>query len=1118
MSILRHRIFFSHWLGGLLLSLGIGSAFGAATAAPAAPRILATRTVGKNLLVTASLPKGLQAVVLESRGLTNAGAWVPRAVARSGLASGKVSFTVSASLKSQKLRVRGIAREPLPQSFYKGKHAFDSRKSSSWRPDRGRGEVFTLAADGGLLAAATPPTGATTERTVVESDIWKLNGDTLYYFNQLRGLQVVDLSNPDAPLLRGTLPMPAVGEQMYLLDPQHVVLLARNSCGGEWQSQIVVVDVTGSAPKTVAVLPVQGWVQESRLVGSALYVASEDYRVGTGATVGDWQSGTVISSFDLSNPSAPVTRPTLWYPGYSQTILATDHWLFVTTLDYAGDAQPLVRVIDISAPDGTLKDVAGIPTAGEVSDKFNMNLAGDVFTAISQSYEQSTNDYWTGTWVTMLETFSLADPQHPVRLGSLELVRDESLFATRFDGTRAYIVTFKQVDPLWVVDLSNPSQPVVAGAVDVPGWSTYILPRGDQLLTLGVETNRVAVSLFNVHDPAQPTLLSRVPLGENYSWSEAAWDEKALTVLDDLGLILVPYGGDTTNGWAQRVQLIDLSASTLTARGMIEHRFVPRRTSALGSRVISISGEELLSVDVADRDHPLLKADAEIAWPVNQIFKQGDYLVEIANGGGWLGADPPTVRVAPAVSPDGIVNRLDLDNLPVVGTALRDGRLYLLQSPMAYYGWPIDGGPIPLTASTVSGPRFIMPTNLLMTVVDVSALPAITLLGQSVVSPGDSARTDGNYQPVWPAPGLLVWFSTGFGLWINPLVDSISAGVLPGAGRTVSVPNSILGSSAPINLNPQSGAGATGAMLPTLQLATARLTSATRGSQLAVANSQAFLGLPYWRPWWNAGGASLLAFNVSDPASPALVSTFDFNPANAWGFSAPLTASGMIYFSHEQSDYVSRKTGSRVSEYLDVVDYSDPAAPTLRPAVGIPGQLAGLSADGTVLYLLGTAIPTLGIYYPSDYEGLNACAYDGVGAYLIDSLPLPRTWPRPVLVDSGTVYLGRAAAAGKTNNALEAWRLSDQGQFGRRALAPLSQPAAALAIFGNLLAAQDQNNAVSLFDTTKPSALRPCGQGGPPGCLWCDLNHADGTLASGLWLSLDDYGVAPVPVTAPPVK
>jgi len=69
---------------------------------------------------------------------------------------------------------------------------------------------------------------------------------------------------------------------MYLLDSQHVVLLARNSCGGDSQHQVMVVDVSGSAPQTVAVVPVQGWVQESRLVGSALYVASEDYRAVPG--------------------------------------------------------------------------------------------------------------------------------------------------------------------------------------------------------------------------------------------------------------------------------------------------------------------------------------------------------------------------------------------------------------------------------------------------------------------------------------------------------------------------------------------------------------------------------------------------------------------------------------------------------------------------------------------------------------------------------------------------------------------------------------------------------------------------------------------------------------------
>jgi uncharacterized secreted protein with C-terminal beta-propeller domain len=58
----------------------------------------------------------------------------------------------------------------------------------------------------------------------------------------------------------------------------------------------------------------------------------------------------------------------------------------------------------------------------------------------------------------------------------------------------------------------------------VPGWSTYIQPLGDRLLSIGidnVEGWRVSVSLFDVADPAKPGLLSRVPIGTNHSWSEA---------------------------------------------------------------------------------------------------------------------------------------------------------------------------------------------------------------------------------------------------------------------------------------------------------------------------------------------------------------------------------------------------------------------------------------------------------------------------------------------------------------------------------------------------------------------------------------------------------------------
>jgi len=133
------------------------------------------------------------------------------------------------------------------------------------------------------FTGATTPWSLPTEtsfRPVVESDIWKLSGDTLYFFDQHRGLQVIDVSQPDAPVVRGVLPMAAAGEQMYLLDDSHLVLLALDSCNRQdgTGSQALVVDIRDGKPVVAAPLPIEGTIQESRLVGTALYVASNTYR------------------------------------------------------------------------------------------------------------------------------------------------------------------------------------------------------------------------------------------------------------------------------------------------------------------------------------------------------------------------------------------------------------------------------------------------------------------------------------------------------------------------------------------------------------------------------------------------------------------------------------------------------------------------------------------------------------------------------------------------------------------------------------------------------------------------------------------------------------------------
>jgi hypothetical protein len=634
----------------------VGTAKAASTPASSAatlngPTISSIRLEGTNVAVTAQIPAGVNVVTLEGRTRVGAGGWVPRAVLHLDGAGGEVTFHSARSGNLELLRVRGETTATLPASFYQGTKTFAGPAGVSGPAGP---PVFASAGD----AARTPaPAPTDANRTVVESDIWKIANDTLYFFNQYRGLQVIDVTSPDKPVVRGTLELPAAGEQMYLLDNGYVVLLARDGCGWDANgpvSMVLIVKVVGGVPALAAQLPIRGNIQESRLVGTALYVSAETYRTNflsptpDGKTSETWEWGSLISAFDLADPSQPVARESLWSPGYGNVITATDRLLFVATqgTDPNNWWQSDVRVIDISAPNGSIKDLAKLRPQGRVADKFKMDLNGDVFTVISEKNDQRATPP-NSSLVTKLETFSLTTPTDPKKLGELELGHGERLFATRFDNDRVYVVTFFLKDPLWVVDLADPANPKLSGQLEVPGWSTYIQPLGDRLVTVGIDNSnswRVAVSLFDVKDPTKPSLLSRVPLGDNYSWSEVNSDEKALTVLPDAGLILVPYQGNTTNGYASRVQLIDLGAASLTARGVIEHRLQPRRATLYGNRVLSISGLELITVDATDRDHPAVTADTALSWPVDRLFVQGNYLIEISNGNTWNSQDP-TLRV-----------------------------------------------------------------------------------------------------------------------------------------------------------------------------------------------------------------------------------------------------------------------------------------------------------------------------------------------------------------------------------------------------------------------------------------------------------------------------------------
>ena len=939
-------------------------------------------------------------------------------------------------------------------------------------------------------------------REVVESDIWSFHKNKLYFFNNLRGLQVIDLSDKANPVIKGMLPMPASGEQMYMLGDDHVILLARDGCnwwGNSAESQAIIVNVSNDTPTIVGSVPVKGYIRESRLVGTALYIASQVYQQTevvnkNGSISMRWEHGTLVSSFDVKNPSKPSARDTLFFNGYNNDIYATDKFLFVSTAVPKQYYKTDLRCIDISAPDGSMNEAATIRTAGRVADKFKMRLAKGTLTVISETFNRNGNNN-RARWETTLETFSLANPDKPEALGELRLAKGERLFATRFDADRVYIVTYERIDPLWIVDLSDPREPVIKGELEVPGWSTYIQPLGDRLVSIGVDDTdnkrRVAVSLFDVSDVTKPRLFDKVTMGDRWSWSEAQYDEKAFTVLPHAGLILVPYQGYEGTGYAKKVQIIDLNEKTLKKRGVIEHALQPRRATEYQDFIMSISGQELLSVDASNRDKPVVKGKVELAWFVDQIIPVGDYLLQLARGSNWYFGEQrgPSLRVAAKADPDDALGSLILEhNAYLSGATVRGDKLYLLQT-QSYHA----ANPKPVPEKGEEGDEEnreekLEPEpnpNLFLTVVDLANLPALSVISK-VALVDEHMGWNNQFKANWPGDGSLLWSNKGgHRYWGWPwIMDDIG-------------------------------------------------------------------GMPdIWWPGYGGGAGQLICFDVADPAKPALASNVNLSVededeneedkkrrryVSRWNFSeAILNDNGLVYLSSQHSEYLTpeeeeekpkprpepipKPQGYWVTRYeLHVVDYTDPADPVVRDTVAIPGSLIGTSHGGALLY-------TNGSHWDEErkWDGnwFDASSYDGLEAHLVDSIEQPNSWPQSHVVKSdGTLFLSFTERTKvlkedggvlryDTQPYLQSFALDENGKFTLLDEIEPEKDIQQLKLIGGNLLGLDNRRGVTLFDTSDPASLRVTGQAGLEGCLWFNLENAVDNNGGGIWLPLGQYGAA----------
>ncbi len=172
----------------------------------------------------------------------------------------------------------------------------------------------------------------------------------------------------------------------------------------------------------------------------------------------------------------------------------------------------------------------------------------------------------------------------------------ERLYSARFMGERGFLVTFRQIDPFFTVDLSEADNPRIRGELKIPGYSDYLHPFGDNLVIgvgRAVQINQfggavptsVQLSLFDVSDLDDPTLVQQIQVGGQGSYADVSYDTKAFAFLASEGLLGLPvYLND---GFAFEFEAADFARFD----GILAYRVTESGFEALGQMPNVVSGD-----------------------------------------------------------------------------------------------------------------------------------------------------------------------------------------------------------------------------------------------------------------------------------------------------------------------------------------------------------------------------------------------------------------------------------------------------------------------------------------------------------------------------------------------
>lgn len=226
--------------------------------------------------------------------------------------------------------------------------------------------------------------------------------------------------------------------------------------------------------------------------------------------------------------------------GYSGNVYSSTNNIYLTSPNYT-KGQNQTNIVKFSLKNGNVAQDANAAVPGDIINQFAMDEHNDTFRIATTSFSQK--ELATVTNLFVFDT-DLSE------IGSLTgLAKGERIYSVRFDGDTAYIVTFFQTDPLFTIDLTVPTAPVIKDELEITGFSTYMHRWGDNhLLGFGQEATEhgiitgLKLSMFDVSDESNAVEVDKVMLNPEgqFDYSEALYNHKAILIDDKKNLIGLP--------------------------------------------------------------------------------------------------------------------------------------------------------------------------------------------------------------------------------------------------------------------------------------------------------------------------------------------------------------------------------------------------------------------------------------------------------------------------------------------------------------------------------------------------------------------------------------------------